>query len=395
MFRNITIKQRRSVVVVALLALLEANFPLDVAGDDVLWSGQGQDATPSSRPVGELLYPPPNGNYWGRAADSLSSGARVTGGGTLLPPGPFLICSATNHQTNPRVAWGDDAFLVVWGDERTDGWDIYGSMISPDGQVLDPDGFCISTTAPPNFFGDLALAWSGESFLAAWAYGSGFTGSNPARVQGKRISPEGQVMDSSPIDICTNPWRQQRVTVASDGNDFLVAWQDRRGGIGAAANGVYCTRVSASGLVDNTNGLLVASGFLGDLTGSWGDTNYLFCWSGFGKIYGTRVDPTGLSLDDGPISIVEYSSSFPDIAWVMDSWLVLWHSGLSLRANHVSSDGTASLSHFDIVTNDQVAVLTDPAFAMGEPNRYLTCYTLSLSPDRVFCRNFEITGDLP
>lgn len=78
MFRNITIKQRRSVVVVALLALLAANFPLDVAGDDVLWSGQGQDATPSSRPVGELLYQPPNGNYWGRAADSLSSGARVT-----------------------------------------------------------------------------------------------------------------------------------------------------------------------------------------------------------------------------------------------------------------------------------------------------------------------------
>jgi hypothetical protein len=42
-------------------------------------------------------------------------------------------------------------FLIVWQDKRNGDWDVYGSRVTPAGEVLDPAGILISTkpSAPP------------------------------------------------------------------------------------------------------------------------------------------------------------------------------------------------------------------------------------------------------
>lgn len=63
------------VILAASLTVFIANDCLAATANMVRWAGQPMDAAPSRHPEGELLYPPPNGAYWGPA---VNSGASVT-----------------------------------------------------------------------------------------------------------------------------------------------------------------------------------------------------------------------------------------------------------------------------------------------------------------------------
>ncbi len=62
------------------------------------------------------------------------------------------------------MAFDGAHYLVVWGDERGGDIDVYGTRVDPDGTILDPAGFPISTAVANQYSPSLAfgerITWS-------------------------------------------------------------------------------------------------------------------------------------------------------------------------------------------------------------------------------------------
>ena len=91
-------------------------------------------------------------------------GPRVARAACWTPPHPRG--DAASEQVQPAIAFGSGEYLVVWedpgqGPQRT----ICGARLDPNGAVLDPAGFHISTARPHS---DPCVAASASGFLVGW-----------------------------------------------------------------------------------------------------------------------------------------------------------------------------------------------------------------------------------
>lgn len=239
----------------------------------------------------------------GITGDSLHLyGCRVTPQGILIDSAGILI-SIVIHEVawvpeSPAIAYCDSIYLVVWADYRNWDWDIYGARIDINGNVLDPDGFVISSIPgcyqyyPSLIFGD-------TDFLVVW-WNAG------AGVYGCRVTPEGQILDPNGFPVSTNLGGQLVPSVSFDGVNHLVAWQDPRG---SGPFDIYGVRVDTAGNILDTTEIHISAADNSQENPSvvFDGTNYLVTWqdSRWGQfdIYGARVDTSGLVLDSAGVVI--------------------------------------------------------------------------------------------
>ena len=50
-----------------------------------------------------------------------------------------------DHLASPAIGFDGANYLIVWQDKRNGDWDVFGSRVTPAGEVLDPAGILIST----------------------------------------------------------------------------------------------------------------------------------------------------------------------------------------------------------------------------------------------------------
>jgi len=221
--------------------------------------------------------------------------ARVAPDGTLLDQGGIVISpQAPNHQLQPAVAFDGTNYLVVWADHRNGNWDIYGARVTPDGTVLDANGFPIAVAA--NQQQAPSIAFDGVNYLVVFQ--DQRTGD--ANIGGARVSPAGVVLDPSGLTISGAPNVQSGPELVYDGASYVVAWQDLRTGVAD----IYAARVQTDGTVLDPNGIAVSAAasaqtvpaisFDGEYVVSvWEDAR-----SGVGTdVYGARLDLTAAVLD--------------------------------------------------------------------------------------------------
>ena len=119
-------------------------------------SGDGGVLDPSGIPfsAGFASYPRvafDGTNYlvvWWNSSSYDIFGKRVAADGTVLDASPIPISTAPLTQQAPNVAFDGTNFLVCWQDYRSNvDQDVYCSRVSPQGDVLDPDGLPVSTTS--------------------------------------------------------------------------------------------------------------------------------------------------------------------------------------------------------------------------------------------------------
>ncbi|MFB0509359.1 MAG: hypothetical protein ACETVX_02585, partial [bacterium] len=214
-------------------------------------------------------------------------GAMVSAQGMLLDSAGILISVAPNNQQSPAIAFDGTNFLVVWVDSRNGWYDIYGTRISQSGEVLDPSGIPISIQADMQQYP--SLAFDGTNYLVVW---QDTRGGSTYDIYGARVSTSGTVLDPSGILISAADDNQQNPEVGFDQNNWLIVWQDRRYG---SDYDIFGTRVSSSGSILDTNGITIFQG-TGDQrypAVSSGDTISLVVWddlsSGYySDIYGSR-----------------------------------------------------------------------------------------------------------
>ena len=237
------------------------------------------------------------------ASDSDIYGTRVTAAGAVTDGAStgLALCTEASNQQTPAVASNGTDYLVVWDDGRN-GSDIYGTRVTAAGAVTDgaATGLALSTAAGGQ--GVPAVASNGTDYLVVWQDTRG--GGASSDIYGTRVTAaDGGVTDgvATGLALSTATDRQQYPAVASNGTDYLVAWFDRRSG----SYDIYGTRVTAAGAVTDgaATGLALStatnSQYFPAVASNGPD--YLVAWQDYRNgpydIYGTRVSAAGVVTD--------------------------------------------------------------------------------------------------
>jgi hypothetical protein len=283
-------------------------------------------------------------------------------------------------EREPAIAFDGTNSLVVWS-ARVQGADesgIFGARINAAGVALDRTRLVIDFPDVFDFLDSPAVAFGGGSYAVVSAGGSLVRVSTAGVVTGSLDLPigdrptiasngtdflvaweeggniagalvEGDLSGSTPLALSTASGTQSSPTASSDGSGFLVAWADTRNGAGTD---IFGTRVNATGMVLNPSGvgLAVATGSQDSPALAFGGGNHLLTWhdnrTGSFDIRGTRVSPTGTVLDTThlPISTAANNQSFPAVAFDGTRFLVAHRdrrggASLDVFATRVSTTG--------------------------------------------------------
>jgi len=308
-------------------------------------------------------------------------GARVSPAGTVLDRTGFAISTAMRIQFAPAVAFGGTDYFVVWTDGRRGGdqTDVYGTRVSRTGQVLDTTG--IEVGLGPYLQQYPALAYDGTNFLVTWEYllAPGFSDIN-----GALVSTGGVVLDT--VVICSADSGQASSAVAFDGTNFLVAWEDERNG---PDDDIYCARVSTAGSVLDPDGIVVsAAGFWQTSpTVAFDGTNWLVAWDDLRSmstdIYAARVTPDGAVLDTAGILVsdAEDTQEMPALAFDGTNFLAVWKdlrvsSSGDIYGARIGRDGVV-LDSTGVAVSATVNVQYNPSVGFDGTN-----YLVAWSDDR-------------
>jgi hypothetical protein len=280
--------------------------------------------------------------------------------GNVLTPEGITISAREGSQKYPAVAFDGAKFLVCWIDQM-EGNDVYGTFISEEGQILTPETIEITGTGDLSYPQNLLdLTVGPENYLAVWGnFKSGYTG-----ICGARIDFSGEVLDKNGFEILGTQSEMLRLSVACDGNDFLVAGY-RNSQI------MYC-RVTKEGTVLEPIGTVITEyQNVTEINLSYGADNYLLNWSypdyygeyhtmgTFIDLAGNVSDPDGFSMVTGNLRASQYNPCFNGIDFFM-SYL----SEPGIMANWLNLSGEIRLEEGIILTQycnnqESPAIATD------------------------------------
>jgi hypothetical protein len=255
------------------------------------------------------------------------------------------VTNPANDQLSPSIAFDGTNHLVAWADQRPGyDYDIYAGRIGPNGRKLDGSGIAIAT-APGNQL-EPAVAFDGTNHLVVWQHLPTQTADDVrSDVFGARVTPAGTVLDPEGIPIATTTDRESRPVVASDGTNYLVAWEKPSGGI-------HATRVSKAGTVLDSPALTIAPDGPpqpGPITAAvaYGGGSYLVVWTLGRDVVASRVGTDGSVLDPAGVTISRSADgrAEPAVAFDGTNYLVTWEDNRNdpwgdIFAARVSPAGT-------------------------------------------------------
>jgi len=256
-------------------------------------------------------------------------GARITESGQLMDPITIRIVwnlLGTSDNRSPSVAFSGTNYLVVWEDYHSYNSHIKGARITQDGTLIDSTPINISISPEPPLPSEWkwapVISFDGANYLAVWAdYTQGYYYINCARV-----TPTGAVLDPYGIVISSGSSDKDFPTVAFDGTNYLIVWQDKRNG----NFDIYGARITPSGTVLDPSGIPINldPGPQIHPSISFDGTNYFVVWmdSINFNISGARITPMGVVLDTTAI-VISYASSplvSPEVEFDGINYLVCW-----------------------------------------------------------------------
>jgi hypothetical protein len=301
---------------------------------------------------------------------------RVSRTGSVLDSTPSTVGYWGTSEGPPSVVYDGKEFSVFWADGVS--MQTHRSRVSSAGTMLDhPPREVFSVTGTP------AVAYGGGRFSLAWeSHGGRNSGSN---IYGARMDGTGTVLDNPRRIISTSASEQRRPSVAHDGNNFLVVWQDYRNGhddaYGTGNSDIYGARVSRTGTLLDTTAIAISTAPGNQLApvATFDGNNFLVVWMDGrgnvqyrGEVYGARVSRTGTVLDTNGIALSSQiaDTSFPAVASNGALSLVLWSGHLTSTTRQdilgVRVDQTGKVLDSPALTLSNASNAAQPAVAYGE-----------------------------
>ncbi|RCK75842.1 MAG: Cell surface protein [Ignavibacteriae bacterium] len=317
-------------------------------------------------------------------------GARVTKEGILLDTSGIVIAKSSSYkisEADPKIAFDGNNFLVVWNRriERypSDDYDIIAARISRNGILLDSSGIVIRTG--PDIQYNPSVAFDGTNYFVVWEEGKQL--SPYYQIHAARITPEGTVIDTQSIPLTSGDFAHFNPCIAFDGSNYLVVWNDGRHGVD-----IYGVRVSTSGIVIDTNEIPICTNFPSEEFNpeiSFNGTNYLVVWeTGWPDydIYGTRVSTSGVVLDTNGIMICSAIGSQwkPSVTNDGDNFFIAWNDGrtdnLDIYGARLSAGGILIDTNALPLRTNSLVDERNPSIVFGDTS-YLLLWDHSTPPD--------------
>ena len=236
----------------------------------------------------------------------------------LLGPGGI-------NQGYATVAYDGKNFLVVWKDFRRGMRnDVYATRVDSTGKVLDPYGIAVATT--PGSKDRPQVSFDGVNYLVVW---EDFRGGKDFDIYGARVTPGGAVLDQNGIAICTSSQGQYRPVAAHHGGKTLVVWEDQRG---ITDFDIMGARLDSAGKVLDVNGFGIATGgnHTKHPTAAGGPGGFLVAWTNShyktNNIFGTLVSAAGkvTTLNGASLCTTVANRAYPWVAHDGTGFLVVW-----------------------------------------------------------------------
>lgn len=236
---------------------------------------------------------PPYGGIYAQKIDGYGN-ARWTSNGTPVYANGFLSYLA------PEIASdGTGGAIVVWGDNRSGGFDLFAQRIDATGALRWGESgvaICSAATVQRNY----AIIADGEGGATiAWQDSS----SGSADIFAQRVDAGGAAQwTPGGVAICTNTFEQHEPCLVADGlGGAIIAWDDHRSG----PTNIYAQRVVAGGGVAWTaNGTVICNAvnaqqeqcIVSDDAGgaviAWRDYRNSADW----LVYAQRISGSGLAV---------------------------------------------------------------------------------------------------
>jgi hypothetical protein len=257
-------------------------------------------------------------------------GARVDRSGTVLDPAGIVISTGIGSEKDPAIAFDGTNYMVVWQDNRSGSWDIYGVRVDRSGTVLDPDSIAIATGTDGRY--EPAIASDGMNYMVAWTEE---VGDSAYDIHGARVSAGGILLDPEALVLSTAAGSQRNPAVTFDGTDYMVVWEDGRNG--TSSYDIYGARLNVGGSLIDPEGIAISTAAGGQWNPAiaFDGTNYMVAWedgrsgSYSYDIYSARIDLSGTVLDLGGIAVVTTRDDqrHPAISFGGTSYMLIWADG--------------------------------------------------------------------
>jgi hypothetical protein len=278
-----------------------------------------------------------DGNNWfvGWGEDTTNQGffrlwgARVSRDGVVLDPGGKLLLNDIGPQLNARSAFDGQNYFLIW--EAGFGQGIYGARLTRDLVSLDPDGLLL--WAGP--YAIPRVAYDGQNYCVVWG---DFTLPWDPQILAGRVRPDGVVLDTVPIEVFpreTRPDAENFPEIAYGGGVYLiVASRD-------TANSypdIIGARISPQGELLDSTSIMISRMVQRHAFRHWPRLAYngrffQAVWECVGGsllwvIEGVRVEPSGRVLDTVQVGVVREvtgEQKYPGIAYGRDGrFLLVW-----------------------------------------------------------------------
>jgi hypothetical protein len=268
----------------------------------------------------------------------------------------------------PAATFDGAQYLVVWEDQRTRRPILYGARVAADGTALDPQGFRILD--PGLEVGQIrefqpVVGFDGSNFLVVTALAG--------QLLGVRVSPAGEVLEPAGFVIASSANPISRPSLVFDGEQWRVAWSVANEPMGAE-RGVYSARVTPEGDVLDVDGVRAEE--LDDeyptpVSVSFDGSSHLLSWIAEDRVAAIRVGPEGTPIDASPIRIETEEIAYRDpgtaASFDGENHVIAWLGGgeyeegwweYRVMASRVSPERTV-LDPDGIVLDTKLAELTD------------------------------------
>jgi hypothetical protein len=278
---------------------------------------------------------------------------------------------SANDDRAPRVAFDGTNYLVVYQQTGTTNHDIIGVFVRTGGIVGTPfaiDGSPSDDLAP-------AVAFNGTDYLVV--YQRAVSGTNNDII-GAVVDPTGTVLAGSPFDIDTSANNDLAPATASNGTNFLVAYQRAVNGLNDNVQGAV---IDPTGPTVTLFGINTSASFddLAPAVASDG-TNYLVVYEEVGStdrdIRGAQVDAAGTTVTLFGIDTSTNDDFAPSVAFDGTNYLVAYSETFTstdhdIIGARVDSTGAVLSAGFTIDTSGFDDF--NPAVVFGSTD-YLVAY---------------------
>ncbi len=258
-----------------------------------------------------------------------------------------FVSLGLDDQAHYSVADTGTEYGVVWSQQANGKSCIMAARVSHSGELLTPTAVNLTAyvygqqTQP-------SIAWNGSEYLVAWCGDETFDTSG-LDIRGFRLYPSLQPKEANPIGICSVAENQITPCVASNGNKFLVVWEDSRD----AMSPTYYT--NAYGALVDANGTVTALGSAVSM--SSGDqrrpcatsdgTDFYVVWEDYRsnpRTYGVKVSSTGVvaSPTGTAMPLTSSSETAPNVCYGNGYYLVTWSDGTRIAGCRVNQAGTVA-----------------------------------------------------